>query len=135
MDMRSTILKKKTIDFEKLGYQTMVETGNEEIATAICANDIHSLALELRPKLLRLFSDIEQKKGRRQSLWPHLYDRPVPASDAVALGLRITAGILAVLILVSAVASVAGHVTTFYLSGAGAALSLLIGVPFTGLAL
>lgn len=81
------------------------------------------------------FSDIEQKKGRRQSLWSHLYDRPIPASDAAILGLRITAGILAVLILISAVASVAGHVTTFYLSGAGAALSLLIGVPLTGLAL
>lgn len=133
--MRSTILKKKEIDFEELGHQTMVETGDEAIATAICANDIQALALELRPQLLRLSSDIEQTKSRRQSLWSQLYDRHTPVSDAAILALRIAAGILAVLILVSAAASVAGHVTTFYLSGAGVAISLIVGVPLSGLAL
>jgi hypothetical protein len=56
-------------------------------------------------------------------------------SDASILGLRITAGIIAILILVSAAASVAGHVMTFRLSGSGVAVSLLLGVPLTGLAL
>ncbi len=128
-------LKTRKIDFEALGYQTMAETGDEAIATSICANDIHALALGLTPRLSRLSFDIEQMKNRWQSLWSHLYDRHTPASDAAILSLRIGAGIFAALILVSAAASVAGHVTTFYLSGAGAALSLLIGVPLTGLAL
>ncbi len=133
--MKSTILKKKkTIDFEELGYQTMLETGDERIATAICANEIQALALERNPQLLRLSSDIEQTKQRRHSLWLQLYDRHTPVSDAAILGLRITAGILAVLILVTAGASIAGHVMTFHLSGSGTVVSLLLGVPLTGLA-
>src|ERR1039458_8177653 len=134
MVMRSTILKKKKIDFEELGYQTMVETGDEVIAKDICGLHIHALALELNPKLLRLSSDIEHKKGRRQSLWSHLYDRHVPVSDATILGLAIAAGILVGLILVASVASVGGHAMTFYLFGFGLPISLILGVALTGIA-
>jgi hypothetical protein len=132
--MRSAILKKKKIDFEELGYQTMVETRDEVIAKDICGLHIHALALELNPQLLRLSSDIEQKKGRWQSLWSHLYDRHTPVSDAKILGLAIAAGILAVMVVVASVASVGGHAMTFCLSGSGLPISLILGLVFTGIA-
>ena len=132
--MRSTILKKKKIDFEQLGYQTMVETGNEEITKEICALHIHALADELKPELSRLSSDIEQKKDSRRALWSHLYDRHVPVSDAKILGLAIAASILVGLILVASVASVGGHAMTFYLFGFGLPISLILGVALTGIA-
>lgn len=133
--MKSTILKKNKVDFEELGYQTMVETGNEEITKEICALRLHAFADELKPELLRLSSDIEQKKGRRQSLWSHLYDRQVPASDAKILSLAITAGILAVLVVVALVASVGSNAMTFYLFGLGLPISLVFGVGLTGIAI
>jgi hypothetical protein len=47
------IPKTQRIDFEALGYKTMVETGDQMGTMEICANQIHSFALELKPKLLR----------------------------------------------------------------------------------
>ena len=132
--MASTIQKTQKVDLEELGYKTMVETGDERIAMVICANHIHALALELRPKLLRLSSDIQQTKGRRQSLWSHLYDRHEPVSAAKMLGLAITAGILLVMILVASVASVGGHTMTFYLFGSGFLISIVLGMALTGIA-
>jgi len=132
--MRPTVLKKKKIDFEELGHQTMVETGNEMIAKEICGLHIQAFADELKPELSRLSSDIEQKKGRRQSLWSHLYDRHAPVSDAKILGLAIAAGILALMIIVALVASVGSHAMTFYLFGFGLPVSLILGVTLTGIA-
>jgi hypothetical protein len=132
--MRSMIIRTNKIDFEQLGYKTMVETGDEVIAKDICGLHIHAFALELNPKLLRLSSDIEQRRGRRQSLWSHLYDRHVPVSDAQILGSAIKAGILALMIFVASVASVGGHATTFYLFGSGLPISVALGVTLTGIA-
>jgi hypothetical protein len=134
MVMKSTILRKKEIDFEELGNQTMVETGDEAIAKDICGHHIHVLALVLNPRLMRLSSAIEEKQGRRQSLCSHLYDRHVPVSDAKILGLAIAAGILAVMTVVAAVASLGGHAMAFYLFGTGVPASLLMGVVLTGIA-
>src|SRR5258706_15777937 len=106
MVMRSTILKKKKIDFEALGYNTMMETGDEMITRDICGLHIQAFADELKPELSRLSSLIQQTKWRWQALWSHLYDRHEPASDAKMLGLAITVGILAVLTVVASVASV-----------------------------
>jgi hypothetical protein len=132
--MASTILKTQRIDFEALGHQTMVETGDQMITMEICANQIHALALTLKPKLLRLSSAIQQTKGKRQSLWSHLYDRPEPVSDAKMLGSAIAAGILSVTIFVALVASVGGHAMTFYLFGSGFAVSVILGLALTGIA-
>jgi hypothetical protein len=125
--MASMIPKTQRIDFEALGYKTMVETGDQMGTMEICANQIHSFALELKPKLLRLSSAIQQTKGKRQSLWSHLYDRPEPVSDAKMLGSAIAAGILTVTILVALVASLGGHAMTFYLFGSGFAVSVILG--------
>jgi hypothetical protein len=132
--MTSTIPKTRRIDFEDLGYRTMVETGDEMITKDICGLHIHAFADELSPELSRLSSVIQQTKGRRQALWSHLYDRHVPVSDAAMLGLAIAAGILAVMIFVAAIASVGGHAVTFYLFGSGLPISLILGLALTGIA-
>ena len=132
--MKLTILKKKKIDYEELGYQTMAETGDEGIAKEICGLHIHALALKLSPKLARLSSSIKEKRGRRESLCSHLYERHVPVSDAKILGLAIAASILAVMTIVAAVASLGGHAMAFYLFGTGMPASLLMGVVLTGIA-
>jgi hypothetical protein len=132
--MTSTILKTQRIDFEGLGYKTMVETGDELVTRNICGLHIHAFADELKPELSRVSSVIQQTKGRRQALWSHLYDRHVPVGDATMLGLAIAAGILAVMIFVASVASMGGHAMTFYLFGSGLPISLVLGVALTGIA-
>jgi hypothetical protein len=132
--MAATIAKTQITDPEQLGYTTMVETGDEMIATEICGLHIHAFADQLKPELSRLSSVIQRMKGRRQAVWSHLYDRHVPVSDAKMLGFTIAAGVLAALILVAAVASVGGHATTFYLFGSGLLTSLVLGVALTGIA-
>ena len=132
--MTAMIQKTQRTDFEELGHKTMVETGDEAITKGICGLHIHAFADELKPELSRLFSGIQQTKGRRQALWSHLYDRHVPVSDAAMLGLTIAAGILAVMIVVASVASVGGHAMTFYLFGSGLPISLVLGVALTGIA-
>jgi hypothetical protein len=132
--MTSITLKTRRIDFETLGYNTMMETGDEMITRDICALHIHAFVDELQPELARFSFDIRQTKGRRQALWSHLYDRNQPVSDAKMLGLAITRGILAVMIVVAAVASVGGHAMTFYLFGSGLFISLVLGIALTGVA-
>jgi hypothetical protein len=132
--MTSMTLKTRRTDFEALGYQTMVETGDEIITRDICGLHIHAFADELKPELSRLSSVIQQMKGRRQALWSHLYDRHEPVSDATMLGLTIAAAILAVMIFVASIASVGGHAMTFYLFGSGLPVSLVLGVALTGIA-
>src|SRR5437764_14775736 len=128
MVMRSTILKKKKIDFEALGYKTMMETGDEMITRDICGLHIQAFADELKPELSRLSSDIQQTKARRQALWSHLYDRHEPVSDARMLGWAIEAVVLAVMTVVASVASAGGHAMTFYLFGSGLPISLIFGL-------
>jgi hypothetical protein len=132
--MASTIPKTQRIDFETLGYKTMVETGDEAITKNICGLHIHAFADELKPELSRLSSVIQQAKGRRQSLLAHLYDRHEPVSDAKMLGLAIATGVLAAMIAVASIASVGGHATTFYLFGSGLVISIVLGVALTGIA-
>jgi hypothetical protein len=132
--MTSTILKTQRIDFEELGYKTMVETGDQMATRDICGLHIQAFADELKPELSRLSSVIQQTKGRRQALWSHLYDRHVPVSDATMLGSAIAAGVLAVMIFVASLASVGGHAMTFYLFGSGLPISLVLGVALTGIA-
>jgi hypothetical protein len=128
------MLEKRKIDFEELGYQAMAETGDEVVAKDICGLHIHALALELSPKLARLSSSIKEKRGRRESLCSHLYERHVPVSDAKILGLAIAASILAAMTVVAGVASLGGHAMAFYLFGTGVPASLLMGVVLTGIA-
>jgi hypothetical protein len=132
--MKYTMLKKKETDFEELGHRTMTETGDEDIAKEICRHHIHALALDLNPRLMRLTSAIAEKQVRRQSLCSHLYDRHVPVSDAKILGLAIAAGILALMMVVAAAASLGGHAMAFYLFGTGVLASLFMGVVLTGIA-
>ncbi len=132
--MKPVIAKKPRFDFEELGYQTTLETGDEMVAKDICGLHIHAFADELKPEISQLASTIQQTKGRRQALWSHLYDRPIPVSDAAMLAQAVGVGILGIMMLVAAVASVGGHTTTFYLFGSGLWVSLMLGVALTGVA-
>ena len=132
--MASMIRKTQRIDFEALGYKTMVETGDQIATRDICGLHIHAFADELKPELSHLSSAIQRTKARGHALFSHLYDRHEPVSDAKMLGLAMTAGILVVMILVALVASVGGHAVTFYLFGSGLPVSLLLGATLTGIA-
>jgi hypothetical protein len=132
--MASMIRKTQRIDFEALGYRTMIETGDEIATREICGLHLHAFADELNPELSHLSSAIRQTKARGHALFSHLYDRHEPVSDAKMLGLAMTEGILAAMILVALVASVGGHTMTFYLFGSGLPVSLLLGATLTGIA-
>ncbi|MDE3073840.1 MAG: VWA domain-containing protein [Chloroflexota bacterium] len=127
-----TILK-KAVDFEDLGFRTMMESRDQEAAERICALQLHAYADELGPEISRLATDIQRTKGRSEALCAHLYDRAVPVSDAAMLARGIGGAALLLSLAVACAASVVGHVTTFYLFGLGAILSLALGLTLTGI--
>lgn len=125
--------EKKEQDFEELGFKTMLETQNEQRTKEICGLHISAYDDEIQPAITALNSEIEESTHRRHSLWTHLYDRPVPASDAWMLARGIGIGLLAALFVVAFVTSAAGHMTTLYLFGLGWFTSAIMGISLTGL--
>jgi hypothetical protein len=123
----------KERDFEELGFKTMLETQNEQRTKEICGLHISAYDDEIQPAIAAFNSEIEESIHQRHSLWTHLYDRPVPASDAWMLARGVGLGMLAVLFLVAFVTSAAGHMTTFYLFGLGWFTSGILGISLTGL--
>ncbi len=104
----------KEIDFEELGFQTMLETGDEACAKEICALKLHEHEQSFRPRLSKLGSEIHQARNRAQALHHLLYDRPIPVNDAAMLVRSLGVGILWVLALLAGIASLAGNTTLFY---------------------
>ena len=125
--------EKKEQDFEELGFKTMVETQNEQRTKEICGLHISAYDDEIQPAIAALNSEIEESTHQRHSLWTHLYDRPVPASDAWMLARGVGLGLLAILFFVAFATSAAGHMTTFYLFGLGWFTSGILGISLTGL--
>jgi hypothetical protein len=123
----------KELDFEELGFRTMLETQNEQTTKEICSLHLSAHQDALEPAMAALNSKIEEAAHQRQSLWTHLYDRPDPASDAWMLTRGIGIGLLAVLFFVVFLTSAAGHMTTFYLFGLGWFTSVILGLSLTGL--
>jgi len=128
------IAKRTEIDYEDLGYRTMLETGDQTHARNICGLHIHAHEDELRPEMSALTTAIQQVKSQRQALWSQLYDRHAPVSDAAMLGKTISADALAVMVVLAAIASIGGHFMTFYLTGTGAVVAMVLGLGITGLA-
>src|SRR6476661_6128476 len=78
--------KRKPTDFEKFGYETRLQCGDdEERARQMCGLNIYAYADELQPKIASLQSEIEQNRKHGDALHAHLYNRPEPVNDAAML--------------------------------------------------
>lgn len=133
--MSQFLVKPKVVDYEDLGYQTMLQCGDEERAKNICGLHIHAHADQLQPELQSLRATIEQNRNHGAALHSHLYDRPIPVSDTSMLTQHRRSLILLVLLVLAAVACFAGNTVTFYLFGFGLFLTLLMAAGITALPL
>ncbi len=136
VNMNLSFQKHKQVDFEELGYQTMLQCGDDEERTKnICALHLHACADQLQPEIAGLQSEIEQNSNHATALHSHLYDRPLPVNDAAMLTHSLKARILFVLTALAAIACFAGNMTTFCLFGFGMLLTLLMAAGTTALPL
>ena len=122
------------VNYEQLGYQTMMETRSVERAKGICGLHVHALADELQPDLVRCQTESDELRLRGQALCAHLYQRPIPASDAAMIGLNIMLWFLVLLCGVTFIASAASHGLTFHFFGWSVPLSVAVGLTLTALA-
>jgi len=128
-------MKVEKIDFEEFGYKTMLATGDEARAKEICALRLHEYEQELRPVMAKIGSEIQELRNRDEALHAHLYERPIAVSDAAMLVRSRGARTLLALIVLAAIASLAGNLTLFYLFGFGVLLTVLLGTGTTALPL
>jgi hypothetical protein len=125
--------KKKPMDFEQLGFETMIKTRDFEAAKEICAAHLYAYDDELRPSITDLESGISERRTASAALCSHLYDRDQPVSDARMLSHRIRTAIVGLLTVLDALGSTSAHIITLYLFGWGIS-SAFIGPALTGLA-
>lgn len=84
--MNKLLHRRERVDFEELGFQTMLQCGDdEERARDICGCRIHRYDRELQPEIGKLHTEIEEYRNRGTALHAHLYDRTVPVNDAAML--------------------------------------------------
>ncbi len=133
--MNKLLTKVARIDFEELGYNTMLACGELATAINICAQDIYAYAEQLQPEVSSLRSQTAQKKHHGAALHAGLYDRPVPVNDAAMLTRSRTFRILLALTVLASIACLAGNTTTFYLFGFGLVITLLLAAGTTALPL
>jgi predicted class III extradiol MEMO1 family dioxygenase len=69
-------------DFEHLGYETALQSRDQTAAEQICGLHIHAFADELQPEISDLDGRIDTNLARTRALYSHIYDRPLPVSDA-----------------------------------------------------
>jgi hypothetical protein len=120
-------------DFEQLGYETSLQSRDQAAAEQICGLHIHAFADELQPEISDLDSRIDTNLTRTGSLHSHLYDRPMPVSDAAMLARDHAVPFLVILCAIAGVASIISHGMTFYLMGMGI-WAVVIGIAVTGVA-
>src|SRR5258708_2138178 len=133
--LNQSLRKLKLDNFEEFGYQTRLACRDTASAIQICGLHLHSYNDALQPELSRLNSEVLANRHRAAALHAHLYDRPIPVSDAAmlthALGCRIFSALTALV----SIACLVGNTTTFVLLGSGFPLSLVGGVGITALPL
>src|SRR5882724_644789 len=134
--MKLSFQKEKSVDFEKFGYETMLQCGDdEERARKMCGLRIYSYADGLQPELTRFRSEIEQNKTHGSALHAHLYIRPEPVNDAAMLTHAKRVRKYRFLAILAAIACLAGNTATFYLFGFGAFMTMLLAAGATVLPL
>jgi hypothetical protein len=120
-------------DFEQLGYETSLQSRDQAAAEQICGLHIHAFGDELQPEISDIDSRIDTNLGRTRALHSHLYDRPLPVSDAAMLARDHAVPVLVILCAIAGVASIISHGMTFYLMGMGV-WAVIIGIAITGVA-
>jgi hypothetical protein len=133
--VNQSLTNAKRIDFEEFGFQTLLNSDDEDRARNICGLHLHAYADQLQPMISSLMSEIAQRKHHGLALHAHLYDRPIPVNDAAMLTHSLASRILLVLTALAAIACFAGNTTTFYLFGFGPLLTLLMAAGTTALPL
>jgi hypothetical protein len=133
--MLQNSLKMKPVDFEQLGHDTMLECRDAERTKLICVQYIHALVDEQQPELTRLHAEIAQNKTHGAAMHAHLYDRPVPVSDAAMLTYSVKVRVWLAFTVLAATACFMGSMTTFYLLGCGLFTTLVGAAGTTALPL
>jgi hypothetical protein len=126
---------RKIVDFEKLGFETMLKCEDIEIAKPICALELQAYAGGLQPELERLESETQLNKQKSAALLEDLYGRPIPVDDAEMLTHGKKARILLALVASAALACLVGQTATLSLLGVGFPLALVGAVGITALPL
>ena len=125
----------RTLDFEKLGYDTMLATHDDRAAREICAHKLMELNANVTPEISDTECKLQTKSGQAAALHAQLYDRTVPVSDTAMVSRNHRLMVYASLCLFTCAASVVSHGLTFYFFGFNAVLSMLIAVALTGIVL
>jgi hypothetical protein len=124
-------IAKKNIDFERLGYETMLATGDAIATQNICGLHIHALNDEIQTKVSYVDAKISQVRKGAAALHVWLYEGSQPVCDAAMMALAERVKDLIVLAAVVGVASLVGHVFAFYSFGYAPVFSLLLGLTVT----
>jgi hypothetical protein len=133
--MNQALRKVRPDDFEEFGYQTRLACHDTASAIQICSLHLHAFNEELQPELARLNSELLANRHRAAALHSHLYDRPIPVSDAAMLTHLLGCRILLALTALVSIACLVGNTTTFLLLGYGLPLSLVGAIGITALSL
>jgi hypothetical protein len=127
--------KSKQCDFEEFGRQTRFACADRETAIQICSLRLLAYERELQPELSKVNTDILANRYHGAALHAHLYDRPIPVSDAAMLTHSNKCRILLVLTALASIACVVGNTTTLVLLGFEMLLSLVGAIGITALPL
>lgn len=125
----------KRFDWEKHGYQTMLECERGDESIEICGLHLHAYSDELQPKLTRLHSDLAHNQHHACALRELLYERAVPVNDAAMLTHSLKAAIYIILAVAASAASVASNVMMFLRLGWAVEWSALAALTITALPL
>ena len=118
-------------DFEEVGFESMMETDDEDRAKQVCALELHAYEHALRPQIAETSSRIQELKHRDAALHATLYDRPVPVSDAAMLVRLIGERNLLVLAILAGLASLSGNLVLFFLLGFTIIVSVVLALGAT----
>jgi hypothetical protein len=119
-------------DYEQLAADAVRQTGSEELARQVCDREVAALQAQLQPQIDAHHSEEAEMRDKGQGLFTQLYTRHAPVSDLAMIGRTFTAGLLALLTVILAVASCASHAFTFGMLGAGLPLGMVLGMAVTG---
>ena len=133
--MHALAMKSKEIDWENVGFETMLECDDEARAVEICGLRLQAYEDLLRPGTSHLESQIEHKKSNGLALHSHLYDRPIPVEDAAMLTHRFRIWVVLTLGVLAAATSATSNFAMFWLLGWGTLWAAVAAVAITALPL
>src|ERR1700723_3000611 len=118
-------------DFEQLGFDRMLEAGDENLAKHACALELYAYEQALRPEIQETGSEIQELRHKDTALHAELYDRPIPVSDAAMLVHSMGERVLLFLAVLAGLASLSGNLVLFFLLGFGMLVSVVLALGAT----